>query len=146
MSKINKNAAFFDAEIIPHVFYQIYGMKQEWMKDDEVIYYSFDAGTYKDEESGEIKKVGTSTISVSPAPIDTKKNKYIVSKPVEVTITVGTKLKELYPYAIVKIDGKEFGLGVLDNTITFNMDNSHRISIEWCPYGLTETFRICPNR
>lgn len=145
MSEINKNASFVAADIVPHIFYQVYGKNQKWMHDDEVVYYSFDAGTYTEEE--EEKEVGCSTIAISPAALHTEKNKNIVgSNAVSVTITAGAKLKELYPLAIVVIDGKNYDLAVLDNAIVFNMDQNHRISINWIAGELIETFRVCPNR
>ena len=144
MNEINKNASFVATDIVPHIFYQVYGKNQKWMHDTEVVYYSFDAGTYK--ESEEEKEIGCSTITISPAIIDREKNKYVASGAVSVTVTVGEKLKEFYPLAIVTIDGKNYDLAVLNNAIAFNMDVNHRISINWIAGELVETFRICPNR
>lgn len=148
MSEINAKVGWKDSDIVPHVFYQIFGKAQKWMHDDEVVYYSFDAGTYIDDQDQE-HEVGTSSISISPAAKESEKNKFNTgarNSAVSVTITAGAKLVDLYPLAIVTIDGVNYDIAKLSSAIVFNMDQDHKISINWVPGELIETFRICPNR
>ena len=42
-AEINENASFFDAEIIPNVYYQIYGFDKVFCYDDEGVNYLFDS-------------------------------------------------------------------------------------------------------
>lgn len=42
-AEINQHASFFDAEIIPHVFYQVYGFDKVYCHDDEGMDYEFNS-------------------------------------------------------------------------------------------------------
>ena len=65
---------------------------------------------------------------------------------IEVTVTPNSTLKTSHPYALVTVDGDEYTLGYLTNPIILNMNRDHRISINWKPGELVETFRIIATR
>ena len=67
------------------------------------------------------------------------------SKTIYVTIDPSIALKELHPFAIVTVNGKEYDLKYLENPIKLYMDREYKISIQW-DWGTTvETFRILPS-
>lgn len=75
-----------------------------------------------------------------------KYGKVKFGKTVQVTITPSAQLKEQYPYAVVKINGKEHDLAYLDNPIILPMDRDYRISINWLWNRKVEVFRIICHR
>lgn len=118
-------------DIVPSRFYQAFMILGRFQEDDESLYYDFNS---KD----------VSEITLSPEYENYEANKYGVTKlmeELEVTITPNETLKSTYPGAIVKIDGKEYDLAILDQPVKLLMSKDHRISIMWAK-DLVETFRI----
>lgn len=118
-------------DIVPSRFYQAFMILGRFQEDDESLYYDFNS---KD----------VSEITLSPEYENYEANKYGVTKlmeELEVTITPNETLKSTYPSAIVKIDGKEYDLAILDQPVKLLMSKDHRISIMWAK-DLVETFRI----
>lgn len=118
-------------DIVPSRFYQAFMILGRFQEDDESLYYDFNS---KD----------VSEITLSPEYENYEANKYGVTKlmeELEVTITPNKTLKSTYPSAIVKIDGKEYDLAILDQPVKLLMSKDHRISIVWAK-DLVETFRI----
>ena len=74
-------------------------------------------------------------------------NKYgKATKSVVVSVTPNASLAETYPYALVRIDGKEYDLSKLSGNLVFNMESKdHFIDILWTR-GVVESFRIVGNR
>jgi len=70
----------------------------------------------------------------------------VSSDTITATITPSKELKTLHSQALVSIDGKEYTLGVLANSITLHMNRDHRISINWIHNELVETFLIVAKR
>jgi hypothetical protein len=127
-------------DIIPSPIYQVYRVKGAWNSDDESIWYSFDLS--EGLEPSEIAIVDLEDETKTYTKIEANKYGYTDDKEmVKVTITASESLAELYPAALVNIDGKLFDLNYLNNPIEFYMDKNHRVSIEWSD-DLTETFRI----
>lgn len=121
----------YGKDIVPSRFFQAFMILDRFQEDDESLYYEFDS---KDK----------STISLSPEYENYESNKWGITKnneEVEITITPNSTLKSTYPTALVKIDGKEYDLAILDSAVKLLMNKDHRISIVWAP-GLVETFRI----
>jgi len=108
-----------------------------WQGDDESLWYDFNT----DKAPSEISLVDQDGNEGSEIWAN-KYGEFGVMSTVTVNLTPSSELKEEYPFAIVKIDGKEFDLAKLENPIEFNMMNNHRISIEWVPGLLVETFRV----
>lgn len=118
-------------DIVPSRFYQAFMIEGRFQEDDESLYYDFDS---KD----------VSEISLSPEYENYEANKWGVTKlmeELEITITPNATLKSTYPDALVRIDGKEYDLAILDSPVKLLMSKDHRISIVWAP-NLVETFRI----
>lgn len=118
-------------DIVPSRFYQAFMIFGEFQGDDESMYYDFDS---KDK----------STISLDPEYENYEANKWGLTKDqeeIEVTITANSTLKSTYPDALVKIDGKDYDLAILDSPVKILMNKDHRISIVWAT-NLVETFRI----
>ena len=127
--------------IVPSRFYQAFRVPGAWNADDESLWYAFETG---DEE------IEPSTIEIVNADDeDETYGKIIANKygtpdwtdVVTVTITASEGLAELYPDAIVSIDGKEHDLAYIANPIDLYMDHDHRISIFWAE-NVVETFRV----
>lgn len=119
-------------DIIPSRFYQVYKIEGPWLGDDESTWYEFDS-----EEKSEAV--------LEPAYPNYDVNKYGPTNSMEVvkvTITPNETLKAEYPKAQVKIDGKFYDLGILDNPVELYMDKDHKISIVWSPAELVESFRV----
>lgn len=126
--------------IVPSLFYQVYRINGVWTGDDESLWYSFEPGEGID--PSEIVIVDKEDPEKTYTKIEA--NKYGKTEDMEVilvTITPSPQLLELYPEAIVDIDGKFYDISYLNTPIEFYMDKNHRVSIEWAP-GLIETFCI----
>ena len=118
-------------DIVPSRFYQAFMIMGRFQEDDESLYYEFN------EEN-------KSEISLSPEYENYEANKWGLTRDqeeIEVTITPNATLKSTYPDALVRIDGKEYDLAILDSAVKLVMNKDHRISIVWAP-GVVETFRI----
>lgn len=129
-------------DIIPSRFYQAYRVEGLFQGgDDEGMWYEFD-------------NENKSTIVLDPVYPNYEWNKYgeveekknedtgiQIPQTISVTLTANSTLKGEYPNAIVKIDSKEYDLGILDNPVKLFMDRDHKISIFWAP-GLVESFRV----
>ena len=118
-------------DIVPSRFYQAFQIEGRFQADDESLYYEFD-------------KTNKSSIELSPEYENYEANKWGVTElmeEIEITITPNATLKSTYPDALVKIDGKEYDLAILDEAVSLVMNKDHRISIMWGP-GVVETFRI----
>ena len=127
-------------DIVPSPIYQVYRISGTWIGDDESLWYSFEPGD--DLEPSEIAIVDKENPEITYDKIEA--NKYGITENNEiilVTITPSSQLAELYPAALVKVDGKTYDLALLDNNIEFFMNKNHRVSIEWTE-DLVETFRI----
>lgn len=96
-----------------------------------------------DEDPGD-ENEGEDTEEIS-APYEF--NKYLVNgNTAVVTIKPSKILAELYPFAIVTINGKEYDLKYLDKPLRLVMDKDYRISINWVWGSVVETFRINRNQ
>lgn len=118
-------------DIVPSRFYQAFMIFGEFQGDDESLYYSFDS---KDKSS----------ITLSPEYENYEANKWGLTKnmeEIEITITPNSTLKSTYTDALVKIDGNEYDLAILNSPVKLLMNKDHRISIVWSA-NLVETFRI----
>lgn len=118
--------------IVPSRQYQVYRVPGPWLADDESAWYEFDS-----EEKSEV--------TIDPEYSNYASNKYGKTEYMEVvnvTVTPNETLKTQYPNAQVKIDGKFYDLGILDNPVEFVMSKDHKISIIWSPAELVESFRV----
>lgn len=118
--------------IVPSRLYQVYRVEGPWLGDDESTWYEFDS-----EEKSEA--------TLDPEYPNYESNKYgqtAQMEVVKVTIVPNATLKSEYPQAQVRIDGKYYDLGILDNPIELYMDKDHRISILWSTPDLVESFRV----
>lgn len=118
-------------DIVPSRFYQAFQIEGRFQWDDESLYYAFD-------------NTNASEITLDPEYENYAANKWGTTKlmeEIEITITPNATLKSSYPDALVKIDGKEYDLAILDSAVSLVMNKDHRISIMWGP-GVVETFRI----
>ena len=125
-------------DIIPSPIYQVYRINGVWTGDDESLWYSFEPGDGID--PSEIAIVDAEDPEKTYSKIEVNKYGYAEGV-VKVQITVSEQLAELYPAAIVNVDGKFYDLNYLENPIEFYMNKNHRISIDWSE-GLIETFRV----
>lgn len=119
-------------DIIPSRFYQVYKIEGPWLGDDESTWYEFDSEN-------------KSEATLEPVYPNYDGNKYGPTNSMEVvkvTVIPNETLKAEYPGAQVKIDGKFYDLGILDNPIELYMDKDHKISIVWATAELVESFRI----
>lgn len=147
-SEINANYAW-QTKLVPSVFYQVFGLDNTWFWDDEGLNYVFDPGTKTVEEDNvEVTVPNTkSTITVTPEVTNYEFNKYGLLDPdinVNVVLGLSADLLAIYPYPIIKIDGKEYDKGHTSFSLT--MCNDHRISIEWIHNQVVETFRLVARR
>ena len=113
-------------DLVVSILCQVYGMKR-FVESDEKVYYRFDPRDAED------KKIEASTIEVEVNE---------ETKMIEATVEASEELKELYPGALVSIDGKEYDLKKLDEKVELIPGKSHRISILWVVGELVETFVI----
>ena len=127
-------------DLIPAPVYQVYRISGIWTGDDESLWYSFEPGDGL--SASEIKIVDLEDDEKEYTVIEVNKYGLVEDKEVvKVTVTASKGLKNLYPNAIVNVDGKLHDLAFLSTPAQFYMDKNHRISIEWAE-GLRETFRI----
>lgn len=140
MDELNIGWGPYGEDIVPSVYYQAFRVAGPWNSDDESLWYTFEPG----------EDVEPSTIAIVDLEDEEKTYDKIIAnlygKPgwedvVKVTITASEGLAELYPNAVVSIDGKEHDLEYISEPLELYMANNHRISIFWAP-GLVETFRV----
>ena len=135
----------WETKLVPSVFYQVFGLDKVWFWDDEGQNYVFDPGT-KTVEDEEVENA-KSTITVTPEVSNYEFNKYGFLEPdskVDVELTLSEDLLALYPYPIIKVDGKEYDKGHTSFSLTMSLD--HRVSIEWVHNSVVETFRLVARR
>ncbi len=127
-------------DIVPSAIYQVYRINGGWIEDDESLYYTFELG--EDLEPSEISIVDFEDSSKTYSKIEA--NKYGTPEymdVVKVRITASSSLAEVYPDALVVVDGKTYDLAYLEKDLKFVMSKDHRVTIEWAP-DLKESFRI----